>query len=216
MGSPDFTQMTVAWHDWCVKVPGRTKSDNTRERILVAAIQRFSRFGYRRTSINDVAEEAGLARATVYLYWRRKEDLFVAGLERFNGHSPNLAETAAAKKGSAAERMHAMVMAQYGATSDIVHGTASGHELFEANLQLGGTVVEECLAHGEEILTRLLHQGIRDGEFDLHRSTARPADVARIIVTFAQNSLLDPHHTPLSYRKSLRKTLNFILDSIRA
>jgi len=199
-----------------VEEPGRTKSDDTRERILVAAIQRFSKFGYRRTSINDVAEEAGLARATVYLYWRKKEDLFVAGLERFNVHSRNLAETAAARKGSAAERMHAMVMAQYGATSDIVHGTASGHELFEANLQLGGTVVEECLAHGEEILTRLLHQGIRDGEFDLHRSSARPADVARIIVTFAQNSLLDPHHTPRSYRKSLRKTLNFILDSIRA
>jgi AcrR family transcriptional regulator len=199
-----------------VEEPGGTKSNDTRERILVAAIQRFSKFGYRRTSINDVAEEAGLARATVYLYWKRKEDLFVAGLERFNVHSRNLAEAAAAKKGPAAERMHAMVMAQYGATSDIVHGTASGHELFKANLQLGGAVVEECLRHGEEILNRLLQQGIRDGEFDLHRSSARPADVARIIVTFAQNSLLDPHHTPLSYRKSLRMTLKFILDSIRA
>jgi len=199
-----------------VEEPGKTKSDDTRERILVAAIQRFSKFGYRRTSINDVAEEAGLARATVYLYWRRKEDLFVAGLERFNVHSRNLAETAAAKKGSAAERMHATVMAQYGATSDIVHGTASGHELFAANLQLGAAVVEECLRQGEEILTRLLQQGIRDGEFDLHRSSSRASDVARIIVSFAQNSLLDPHHTPLSYRKSLRKTLDFILDSIRA
>src|SRR5258707_12916759 len=103
--------MTIAWHDWCVKVPGRKKSEDTRERILLAAIQRFSNFGYRRTSINDVAEEAGLARATVYLYWKRKEDLFVAGLERFNVDSRNLAETAAAKKGSAAERIHAMIMA---------------------------------------------------------------------------------------------------------
>jgi len=75
------------------------RNPTTRERNLVAAIQRFSKFGYRRTSINDVAEEAGLARATVYLYWRRKEDLFVAGLERFNVHSRNLAETAAARKG---------------------------------------------------------------------------------------------------------------------
>ena len=199
-----------------MEAPGRTKSDDTRERILVAAIQRFSKFGYRRTSINDVAEEAGLARATVYLYWRRKEDLFVAGLERFNAHSRSLGETAAAKKGSAAERMHAMVMAQYGATSDIVHGTASGHELFKANLQLGGAVVEECLRQGEETLTRLLQQGIRDGEFDLHRSSARPADVARIIVSFAQNSLLDRRHTPSSYRKNLHKTVNFVLDSIRA
>jgi len=199
-----------------VKKRGPTKSEDTRERILVAAIQRFSKFGYRRTSINDVAEEAGLARPTVYLYWRRKEDLFVAGLERFNAHSWNLAETAAAKNGSAAERIHATVMAQYGTTSDIVHGTASGHELFQANLHLGCVVVEECLRHGEKLLTRLLEQGIRDGEFKLQRSSARSAEIAHIIVSFAQNSLLDQRHTPLSYRKNLRKTLNFILDSIRA
>ena len=194
----------------------RAKSRDTREKILVAAIERFSRFGYRRTSFNDIAEEAGLARATVYLYWRRKEDLFVAGLERFNLHSRNLAETAALKTGSAAERIRATVLAQYGATSDIVHGTASGHELFQANLHLGGAVVEQCLRHGEKLLTGLLQQGIGNGEFDLRRSSARPTDIAHIIVDFAQNSLLDRRHTPLSYRKSLRKTVNFILESIRA
>jgi hypothetical protein len=107
-------------------------------------------------------------------------------------------------------------MAQYGASSDIVHGTASGHEVFEAHLKLGGAFVKECLRHGEEILTSLLKRGIRDGEFDLHRSSASSADVAHIIISFAQTSLLDRHHTPASYRESLRKTLNFILDSIRA
>src|SRR6267378_4104016 len=208
--------MTIAWHDWCVKAPGRNKSEDTAEKILFAAIQRFSKFGYRRTSINDVAEEAGLARATVYLYWKRKQDLFVAGLERFNSQSWILAEAAAAKKGSTEERILATVMAQYGATSDIVHGTPSGHELFQANLQFGRAVVEECLRHGEKLLTGLLQQGIRDGEFDLPRSSGHAADIARIVVGFAQNSLLDRHHTPPSYRKSLRKTLNFILDSIRA
>jgi hypothetical protein len=106
-------------------------------------------------------------------------------------------------------------MAQYGATSDIVHGTASGHELFQANLQLGRAVVEECLRHGEKLLNRLLEQGIRDGEFKPRRSF-RSADVAHIIVSFAQNSLLDRRHTPSSYRKNLRKTVNFVLDSIRA
>jgi AcrR family transcriptional regulator len=199
-----------------VKDPGRPKSEDTREKILLAAIQRFSRFGYRRSSINDVAEQAGLARATVYLYWKRKQDLFVAGLERFNSQSRDLAETAAAKKGSAAKRILATVVAQYGATSDIVHGAASGHELFQANLQLGRVVAEECQRHGQKILNGLLQQGVRDSEFDLRRSRARSADIARIIVSFAQNSLLDRHHTPLSYRRNLRKTVKFILDSIRA
>jgi AcrR family transcriptional regulator len=198
-----------------MKDSGSRKSEDTREKILLAAIQRFSKFGYRRTSINDVAEEAGLARATVYLYWRRKQDLFVAGLERFNSHSRNLAETAAAQKGSAAERILATVMAQYGATSDIVHGTASGHELFEANLELGQVVVERCLRHGEKLLTGLLQRGTRNGEFN-RKSPAGSAEIARIIVSFAQNSLLDRRHTPRSYRKSLRNTVNFILESIRA
>jgi AcrR family transcriptional regulator len=199
-----------------VEEPGRTKSEDTRERILVAAIQRFSNFGYRRTSISDVAEEAGLARATVYLYWKRKEDLFIAGLERFHAYSRRLAETAAAKEGTAAERIHAIIMAQYGATSDIVHGTASGHEVFEANLKFGNDFEEQCILHGESILIDLLQKGIQNAEFNLQRSSASSEDVARIIISFAQNSLFDRHHTPTSYRESLRKTLTFILDSIRA
>jgi AcrR family transcriptional regulator len=198
-----------------VEEPGRTKSEDTRERILLAAIQRFSHFGYRRTSINDVAEEAGLARATVYLYWKRKEDLFVAGLEKFHEYSQSLAEKGAATEGTAAERIQAMILLQYGATSDIVHGTTSGHEVFQANLKFGCKCVEECILHAERILTGLLQKGIQDGEFDLHRSGATPGDVAGIIISFAQNGLLDRRHTPISYRENLRKTLNFVLDSIQ-
>jgi AcrR family transcriptional regulator len=198
-----------------VEEPGRTKSEDTRERILVAAIQRFSNFGYRRTSISDVAEEAGLARATVYLYWKRKEDLFVAGLEKFHEYSQSLAEKAAATEGTAAERIQAMILSQYGATSDIVHGTTSGHEVFQANLKFGCKCVEECIHHAERILTGLLQKGIQDGEFDLHRTGAKPGDVAGIIISFAQNGLLDRRHTPISYRENLRNTLNFVLDSIR-
>src|SRR5258706_11753057 len=103
-----------------MKARGRNKSEDTAEKILFAAIQRFSKFGYRRTSINDVAEEAGLARATVYLYWKRKQDLFVAGVHALNSQSWILADTAAAKKGAAKERILATVLAQHGATSDNV------------------------------------------------------------------------------------------------
>jgi hypothetical protein len=97
-------------------------------------------------------------------------------------------------------------MAQYGATSDIVHGTASGHELFQANLKLGRVVVEECLRHGEKLLKRLLEQGIRDGEFKLQRSSARSAEIAHIIVSFAQNLLLDQRHPPLVSEKFAQNT----------
>jgi AcrR family transcriptional regulator len=45
------------------------------ERILEAATGLFVRFGYRKTSIDDVAREAGIAKGTVYLYYRNKAEL---------------------------------------------------------------------------------------------------------------------------------------------
>src|SRR5260370_37071893 len=120
--------MPIVWQDWCVKVLGRNKSEDTTEKILVAAIQSFSKFGYRRTSINDVAEGAGLARATVYLYWKRKQDIFLAGLERVNSQWFMRAETAGAKKGLPEDRILATVMADSGRTSPTTPVTARAAE----------------------------------------------------------------------------------------
>lgn len=46
-----------------------------RRRILEAATDLFVRHGYRKTSIDDVARQAGVAKGTVYLYYRNKAEL---------------------------------------------------------------------------------------------------------------------------------------------
>jgi AcrR family transcriptional regulator len=46
-----------------------------RVRILEAATGLFVRFGYRKTSIDEVARAAGVAKGTVYLYYRNKAEL---------------------------------------------------------------------------------------------------------------------------------------------
>ncbi len=46
-----------------------------RERILASATDLFTRFGYRKTSIDEVAQASGVAKGTVYLYYRNKAEL---------------------------------------------------------------------------------------------------------------------------------------------
>jgi AcrR family transcriptional regulator len=46
-----------------------------RERILLAATALFVRLGYRKTSVDAVARQAGIAKGTVYLYYRNKAEL---------------------------------------------------------------------------------------------------------------------------------------------
>lgn len=40
----------------------------------------FARFGYKRTVIDDIVREAGIAKGTFYLYFKSKEDLFQEAL----------------------------------------------------------------------------------------------------------------------------------------
>ena len=47
-----------------------------REAILAAALAEFSARGFAATRLDDVARRAGIAKGTIYLYFRDKERLF--------------------------------------------------------------------------------------------------------------------------------------------
>lgn len=51
------------------------KQQQKRRRILLAATDLFVAHGYRKTSVDEVARAAGIAKGTVYLYYRNKAEL---------------------------------------------------------------------------------------------------------------------------------------------
>ncbi len=56
--------------------------DEREQQILDAAAAHIIRLGYDKTTMSDIAEEAGASRRTVYLYFKGKEELFEALLYR--------------------------------------------------------------------------------------------------------------------------------------
>ncbi len=62
---------------------GRSDERQQREeRILDAAAALLLRWGYRKTTIEDVAREAGVGKGTIYLHWKDKNALFLAAVLR--------------------------------------------------------------------------------------------------------------------------------------
>src|SRR5579863_4402199 len=53
-----------------------------KECILTAAIANFTRFGFKKASVDQIAKEAGVAKGTVYLAADTKEDLFYQAVHR--------------------------------------------------------------------------------------------------------------------------------------
>ena len=74
--------MTVSWHDMEPRVRKRAvgveQKEARRNHILRAAFDLLDRTRYEDISMNAVAREARLAKGTLYLYFKTKEEVFLA------------------------------------------------------------------------------------------------------------------------------------------
>jgi AcrR family transcriptional regulator len=57
-------------------------SDERKDQILNAAEQVINQKGLDRTRMDDIAEQTGLSKGTLYLYFKSKDDLIIAILDR--------------------------------------------------------------------------------------------------------------------------------------
>jgi AcrR family transcriptional regulator len=64
------------------QIEERSKREQRADRILDAAAELMLRWGYNKTTIDDIARYAGVAKGTIYLHWKTREDLFTALMKR--------------------------------------------------------------------------------------------------------------------------------------
>ncbi len=58
------------------------KREERAERILDAAASLIQRWGYTKTTLDDIARQARVARGTIYLHWKTREELLLALITR--------------------------------------------------------------------------------------------------------------------------------------
>jgi AcrR family transcriptional regulator len=64
-------------------VPERaSERPDTRTALLDAAERLLAHYGYRKMTMDDLAQEAGLARRTIYLHFKSKEEVALATIDR--------------------------------------------------------------------------------------------------------------------------------------
>ena len=193
-----------------------------RRRILDAAKSVFFRDGFVATNLDRVADQAGVAKGTLYRYFESKADLYVAVLaENGRAFCEKLADSA--QGAAAAERIRSM------GRFYLEHWTAHPDyfQIFWAidNQDLIGEVPEKILAEvsrlWEESLTivsRVLDDGVLSGEF----KKCDTWEVATILWKIA-NALIQQDAT--AAMRSIRRTslqdvyrdaLDLLIDGLAA
>jgi len=79
--------------------------DQREEAFKRAALRLFSAKGYHRTTMEEIAHQAGFGKGTLYWYWKSKEELYFALIEDMHREFLELVEKAAGRKGNAWEKL---------------------------------------------------------------------------------------------------------------
>lgn len=126
----------------------RSVTDPKAETILQSAWQAFSAYGFRKTSMDDIARGAGMSRPAVYLHFRNKEAIFTALVEAYYAQAVEDVHAALEREGALVDRFGQAFAEHGGQTMEAMMSSAHGMELFEASL----SVAPEAIQEGEAAL----------------------------------------------------------------
>jgi AcrR family transcriptional regulator len=186
------------------------REQEIRRRILEAAIACFLEKGYEATTIDEIAERADVARATVFNHYAEKQELLTAYLARRRQELVGLLRRETRADLSARQQLYdALDLLATFNERDV----AESRELIGAWWRSGGTTTRD--PHTGVVLAEVIVAGQRSGEF---RSEIDPALVGRLILDAYAGLVLRwvsaAQERPFSLRDALHQIGEIILDGI--
>ncbi len=161
--------------------------------ILEAAFAAFATYGFRRTSMDDIAQKAGMSRSALYLHYRNKEDIFRSLTQRYFETSVANVAAVLSADGEPDEILAAAFVAKDGAIMEVVLGTPHGSELMDAGFATSG----DLAAEGEARIVALLAAWLAGRR--LPEGIGSPEEIAQTIMA-ALKGLKSSAHDFRSYR----------------
>jgi len=159
-----------------------SERDAKTDHILDAALPVFVRHGFRKASMADIARAAGISRASLYLNFNSKEELFRAGSIRAHARTMRDVKTALTGPGDVFSRIETAVAVFQRELIAPFAGSADAMELFDANMALAKDITLAARARLIALLAQALSDTETAGLIGLGSLQARPADVASVVV----------------------------------
>ena len=126
-----------------MRAEARSDTADTRRtaRILEAATRLYLTYGARRTSMDDIATEAGMAKGTLYLSFKSKDELFHALIEHLLKQWLAEARSRLTMETGMIEKLVAYLDATIGEPARLLRSTPHAADLLEAKGRLAGELL---------------------------------------------------------------------------
>jgi TetR/AcrR family transcriptional regulator, fatty acid metabolism regulator protein len=133
------------------------------DQILTAAIKVFAERGFSQSTISQIAQEAGVADGTIYLYFKNKDDILVQFYEHMTDHVSSRFWKAVEEGKTALEKLQNLIRAHL----EVFQSQPNGAIVYQSETHLQWRLVQEPTRQMSrmyrEVISKLVAQGQKEG-----------------------------------------------------
>jgi AcrR family transcriptional regulator len=160
--------------------------------VVLAALDLFVRYGYRKTSIDDIARAAQVAKRTVYLHFDNKAAVFLAILEYLGDQLRQRCLAAERTDGSATDRLTALLQAYFGMGFELFSKSEHMPELEQTFSKLARARIGDLNLEYESQLARFLQSLERTGAIGEPPQGLAVEQIVHLLMRAAEGAKREP------------------------
>ncbi len=185
-----------------------TKKDLNREHILKIAQEIFSKYGYKKTTLDDIANAVRKGKSSLYYYFKSKEDLFQAVIIKEVDILAHELEIVINRNTDPADKLRDYILTKLSAFRNL----ANFYHAIESDVTAVDFIDEIKIRYGQDeirMIKRILIEGVRKNEFEIY-----DFNLAAIGITTAIKGLEMPLTAGNYGKVNLERSVDIILKII--
>jgi AcrR family transcriptional regulator len=175
-----------------------------RDKMLNAAQMLFTEQGLRATTMEAIATRSAISKATVYAYFRDKDEVFAAVAARLAERLKESVMAALEQPGKASERITAALNAKHDIVFDVVRRSAFASELFAAQNHIAADRFSVLDIWIQEQMKELIKANGKDD---------KEAKALSFLLFSAAAGIANHAQTPEQSRHAIARLCHAMLDS---
>jgi AcrR family transcriptional regulator len=186
---------------------------SVREQIVEAAGEHFSRYGYAKTTVSDLAKSIGFSKAYIYKFFDSKEAIGEAIVSKTLTGIVATVETAVAGASTPTEKFRQMFKVLVATSVGLFF---SDRKLYDIAAYAAGEQWPSCRAYRERIrqmLTEIVREGRERGEFERKTPLDETVQAIDLVVQPYVNPLLLQHNLDVAEQAPVQLA-NLVLRSL--
>ena len=157
------------------------KKELVKEKIGKAAMQCFEKYGLDKTTLDDIAQSIGLNKASLYYYYKNKEDIFIeVALKEGEDYIASLQQKALLKKGIE-KQVWFYMHSRFNYYKNILNKNRVSVETLNKILPRFFELYDALMKKEKKFLTQLVADAVRNGEL----ISTKAANIADVLINIS-------------------------------